>query len=334
MPGARGQMTWRVSRLNRETIEGVDLWQEACVLVSVFEEKPMKHVRSVLISAIAAFTLLALPTHRLAADSTVTSDAFLPGAKIVGATGTFLTDLEIFNPDTVASVNVRVYFTLADRDGSGAPYYDLDPPLRPRESVSFKDLLGNYFAVSSGYGLVEVKCSQPILVTSNTYNISGSVPGTYGQFSPGQPERSSLGFDNSIRGDLYATGIPNDSIHRTNAVVMNPSAVTLEAGVQLVNAVGQVLGTRVYTVPPYSMHQLNDIFGAEFASFSPPIGGPYRLNFFVNLSNSARILAYATITDRRTGDPYLVPAQGAFINSGAVASPSAATFERRVTPTP
>ena len=41
---------------------------------------------------------------------------------------------------------------------------------------------------------------------------------------------------------------------------------------QLVDAVGTVYGSRVYTVKPYSLYQINDVFGAEFASFQPPLG--------------------------------------------------------------
>ena len=73
--------------------------------------------------------------------------------------------------------------------------------------------------------------------------MAGAVAGTYGQFSPGQAFRNALGFDNSIFGDLYVTGIVNDPNHRTNAVVMNPTDTTLEAGVQLVDSVGNVYKT-------------------------------------------------------------------------------------------
>jgi hypothetical protein len=90
---------------------------------------------------------------------------------------------------------------------------------------------------------------------------------------------------------------------------MNPTEYALEAGVELVDAVGIVYGRRVYMVKPYSLYQINDVFGAEFAAFAPPAGGPYRLNMFVNLGNGARILGYATVTDKRTGDPFLIPAQ-------------------------
>jgi len=273
------------------------------------------------ILVLAGFLLLA-PVRPMEADSIVSNDSFIPAAHIIGATGTYQTDLDVFNPDPDRNVTLTVLYTPAD--GSVWFQYDLDPPLAPRESVTLPDVLKNYFGVTSGYGVLEIKTSQPILATSNTYNVSGAVPGTYGQFSPGQPSRNALAFNNSVAGDLYATGIPNDANHRTNAAVINTTNDTLEAGVQLVTPLGEVLGTRIVNVPPYSLHQLNDIFGSEFASFLPQVGGPYRLNFFVNLSNNARILAYATVTDRRTGDPYLIPAQAMYASNPTIAEPGAA----------
>ena len=153
--------------------------------------------------------------------------------------------------------------------------------------------------------------AMPLIVTSNTYNVAGAVAGTYGQFSPGQPVRNALGFDDTIFGDLYVTGLVNDPNHRTNAVVMNPTGTSLEAGVQLVDSVGNVYKTVIVTVPPYSMHQLNDVFYQDFASSAPPTGGPWRLNVYVNLSNGAKVLCYATVTDLRTGDPYLITGEAA-----------------------
>mgnify|MGYP000937873089 CR=1 FL=1 len=235
---------------------------------------------------------------------------FLPAVNITGATGTWRTDVWIFNPETSLENDVTLNFTPAGVDGTNLEGIKITPPLAPRESVTLKDIVRTYFGRTEAYGLLEVRGKYNLLVTSNTYNVAGpQAPGTFGQYSPGQPYRSSLGFDDSVFGDLYVTGLTNDSNLRTNAVVMNPSEVSLEAGVELVDATGIVYGRRIYTVPPYSMFQLNDVFGAEFASFGPPAGGPYRLNMFVNLGNGARILGYATVTDKRTGDPYLVPAQ-------------------------
>jgi hypothetical protein len=260
-------------------------------------------------------------TARTSLDSIVSSDSYLPAVHINGASGVYRTDVWIFNPDPSAKATVDIYYAEADRDGTNAPGLRIKPDLDPRESVVLADVVGDpfYFNKTSSYGLLEVKGTlngqpdspMPLIVTSNTYNVAGAVSGTYGQFSPGQALRNALGFDDSINGDLYVTGLFNDPNHRTNAVVMNPTKTPLEAGVQLVDSVGNVYKTVVVTVPPYSMHQLNDIFYGDFASSSPPQGGPWRLNVYVDLSNGAKVLCYATVTDLRTGDPYLIPGQAA-----------------------
>jgi hypothetical protein len=259
--------------------------------------------------ALGISTVLLVSPFGARADSIVTTDAFLPAVHLRGATGEYRTDIEIFNPEPSTNARVDLYYTPADRDGGSLPGFRITPDLAPRESVSLVDVVDTIFRQTGTYGLVEVRSSVPVIVTSNTFNVAGASAGTYGQFSPGQPYRNAVGFDDSVFGDLYVTGLPNDSDHRTNAVLMNPSNVTLEAGVQLVDQIGQIYGTHVYRIPPYSMHQLNDVFGGEFAAAHAPAGRPYRLNMFVNLSNGARLLGYGTVTDLRTGDPYLIPAQ-------------------------
>ncbi|MBK9372859.1 MAG: hypothetical protein IPN03_03820 [Holophagales bacterium] len=268
--------------------------------------------RNVTTLAAAIFAVAALGATPARADSIASTVSYLPVADIEGATGSWRTDVWIFNPDTTLENEVDLYFTPAGVDGTNLDGIRITPPLAPRESVSLADILYEYFGKTGTYGVLEVRATSPVMVTSNTYNVAGSAPGTYGQYSPGQPDRNALGFDDSVFGDLYVTGLTNDGNLRTNAVVINPSEVELEAGVQLLDANGLMNAngsTRVVKVPPYSLYQLNDIFGAEFASIMPPGPGPYRLNMFVNLGNGARILGYATVTDKRTGDPYLIPAQ-------------------------
>jgi hypothetical protein len=263
-------------------------------------------VSSTVVAFLAAASFASAPA---AADSNVTTNAYLPAVNITGATGVFRTDVWIFNPEPSKETEVSLYFTPAGVDGSQLDGITLTPPLAPRESVSLTDIVRNYFNKTATYGLLEVRGSNPLMVTSNTYNVAGSQPGTYGQYSPGQPEHNALDFEDSIYGNLYVTGLINDPNLRTNAVVMNPTGFVLEAGVQLVDWSGIIVGTRVYEVKPYSLTQLNDVFGSEFASFQPAVGGPWRLNMFVNLGNGALILGYATVTDKRTGDPYLIPGQ-------------------------
>ena len=261
--------------------------------------------------AAALLAALVLPGRLAPADTISSTDSFLPVVHLNGATGVFRTDVTIFNPDPSLAAVVDLYYTEADRDGTTSPPHRIPGDLGPRASVTLPDIVLSTLGFASSWGLLEIKSSPatPVHVTSNTYNVAGAVPGTYGQFSPGQPLRNSVGFDNTILGDLYLTGIPNDPSHRTNAVVMNPTGVALEAGVQLVDWDGNLYKTVLVNVPPFSLHQLNDIFHGDFASASPPEGGPWRLTVFVNLSNGARALCYATVTDLNTGDPYLLTGQ-------------------------
>ena len=272
---------------------------------------------------VVALAALAAATPALAAAkrslaSIVTDDAFLPAVHIVGATGTFRTDVTIFNPQEHTLV-VDLYFTPADTNGSNLPGLTITGGIFARETITLTDVVGSadYFNRASAYGVLNVRTSLPqggtpgsatgVIVTSNTYNVAGAQAGTYGQFSPAQPFEDALGFDESFAGELYTPGLPNDANHRVNAVVINPTGVSMQAGVQLVDASGQVYGSiKTYEVPPYSMHQINDVF-AEFGASNPPVG-VYRLSYFVNRNDTgAKILSYATVTDRRTGDPYLIP---------------------------
>jgi hypothetical protein len=265
----------------------------------------------------------------VAGDTIATVEAFLPAVHVVGASGVFRTDVEVFNPDPVESADVVLYLTPPDEDGTELPGIRLDPPLRPRESVTFSDVVSQYFGYDNAFGNLNVvslrvgddqSYGPALVVTSNTYNVAGAVSGTYGQFSPGQPRRKAVVFDDSIAGELYITGLRNDANTRTNVGILNTEDVPLEAGVQLVDSIGRVLAQRAYSVAPYSIRQVNDLFGREFVAAGIPEGGPYRLTVFVNLSNAARLLCYASVSDLRTGDPYLIPGEPAATSPGAAAS--------------
>jgi hypothetical protein len=276
---------------------------------------------SVVLIALATCGPISLPAQA----ATSASDSFLPAVHIIGATGVFRTDVSVFNPDTDVTADVAFYYTPAGLDGNlpgNTISFRLTDGLPPRNSITLQDIVAVYMLLDPSYGLLQVSgVNKPVIVTSNTYNVNGAVPGTYGQFSPGQPFQSSLGFDNSVFGDLYVTGVPNDANHRTNAVIMNPTGVSLEAGVQLVDKYRQIWASAVYIVPPYSLRQINDVFRKEFAASGVSPDDSYRINFFVNLNNGARILSYASITDVRTGDPYLVPGVPVPLAGAAAAAP-------------
>jgi hypothetical protein len=271
-------------------------------------------------ATLAALIAVMLVTARPAAagDTIATVEAFLPAVHVVGASGVFRTDVEVFNPDPDVSADLVLYLTPPDADYTQLPGVRLDPPLRPRESVTFPDVVSQYFHYDNAYGNLNVislkvgdatSYGPALVVSSNTYNVAGALSGTYGQFSPGQPLRKAVAFDDSVAGELYVIGLRNDVNLRTNVGLLNTEPVPLEAGLQLVDSIGRVLAQRAYSVAPYSIRQINDLFGREFAAAGIPPGGPYRLTVFVNAANGARVLCYASVSDLRTGDPYLIPGE-------------------------
>ena len=290
----------------------------------------MSTLRAPLLRPALALALAALAAAPAAAtDSIATTSAWLPAEHVASAIGDSRTDVEIFNPDPERAAEVTLFFTPAGVDGTSLPGLRITPDLRPRESVTLTDVVVNTLGYAEGFGVLEVRSgvSTPILVTSVSYNeirwadptpiLVTSRPYSVGrrfgitsQFSPAQPERKAVGFDDSVFGDLYLIGLRSDPNYQTNLALINPTGVDLEAGVQLVAAGGgDPYVSRAYTVPPYSIRPVNDLFEKEFVASGAPRGGPYRLNVFVNVANGARVLCYASVLDRRTGDSYLIPGE-------------------------
>jgi hypothetical protein len=308
----------------------------------------MSTLRAPLFRPALALALSALAAASAAAtDSIATTSAWLPAEHVASAIGDSRTDVEIFNPDPERAAEVTLFFTPAGVDGTSLPGLRITPDLRPRESVTLTDVVVNTLGHAEGFGVLEVRSgvSTPILVTSITYNeirwadatpiramsptdnevrsgesapsLVKSMPysvgrrfGIHGRFSPGQPYRKAVGFDDSVFGDLYLIGLRSDSNYQTDLALINPTGVDLEAGVQLVAAGGgDPYVSRAYTVPPYSIRPVSDLFEKEFVASGAPRGGPYRLNVFVNVANGARVLCYASVVDRRTGDSYQIPGE-------------------------
>lgn len=281
---------------------------------------PLPHLPApAFLALLAVVSLAAAPGAR--GDSIASADGFFPGVHLVGGSGTWRTDAHFFNPSSTRTADVELSWVRAEAGPSDLPKTTRFQ-LLPRAARTLADVLcdpQSGFSVCDSWGLLRYHASDvsgplDLLVTSNTYNVAGKVvPGTFGQYSPAQPARKAVALADGGAGELHVTGLPSDaSTWVVNAAVMNASGVLLEAGVTLVDGTGQTYGTRVVRVPPLSVVQLGDVFGSAFVAFGPfdPALAPYRLVVFVN-SGEGRALAYASITDRRTGDPWLVPGEPA-----------------------
>ncbi|MBK9088489.1 MAG: hypothetical protein IPL90_05365 [Holophagales bacterium] len=97
--------------------------------------------RKVSTLAAAFLVFAALGACPPAADSIASTVSYLPVADIEGATGSWRTDVWIFSPETTLDNEVVLYFTPAGVDGTSLEGFRIDPPVRPRESVSLPDIL-------------------------------------------------------------------------------------------------------------------------------------------------------------------------------------------------
>ena len=130
--------------------------------------------RNVSTLAAAFLAVAALGATPATADSIASTGLLPPRRDIEGATGVWRTDVWIFNPETSLENEVDLYFTPAGVDGTNLDGIRITPALAPRESVSLADILFEYFGKTETYGVLEVRATYPVMVTSNTYNVAGA----------------------------------------------------------------------------------------------------------------------------------------------------------------
>ncbi|MBK9967740.1 MAG: hypothetical protein IPP07_23835 [Holophagales bacterium] len=109
--------------------------------------------RNVSTLAAALLAVAALSATPVSADSIASTVSYLPVVDIEGATGTWRTDVWIFNPETSLENEVDLYFTPAGVDGTNLEGIRITPALAPRESVTLADILFEYFGKTKTYGL-------------------------------------------------------------------------------------------------------------------------------------------------------------------------------------
>lgn len=218
------------------------------------------------------------------------------------------TDLAAVNPgDAEAAVSLR-YVPV---EGTPVVREATVPAGGTRE---WPDVLASLFGVdaeASASGVVEVAADRPLRLSSRTF--SASEAGAFGGYLPAVAEEEALAF-----GEIgILPQLTRSALFRTNVGVTNLGAEPATASIALRGADGEPLGTVVSVdVPPGGLVQVVDVFGAAgtgdrdvaFATVAPAAPG-------------ARVWAYASVIDNRTGDPTIVPLER--VVDGAAASASA-----------
>ena len=160
-----------------------------------------------------------------------------------------------------------------------------------------EDVVGGLLGRSTGVGGLEITSPEPrLVVTSRTYNQSTS--GTYGQGIPGFPLASALTAEAS--GEI--AGLVETDAYRTNLGFLNASPSTVSVRADFRDDAGALLGTKSWTLAPYSQTQSNQVL--KGVSTSPVPGA----RATISLQGGGAVFAYASVVDNRTGDPVFLPA--------------------------
>jgi hypothetical protein len=218
----------------------------------------------------------------------------LPSAAHAAGTGGafYTTDLTIVNAGVV-DATLALKFLGHDADGRTGP--EKTYALAAGKAVTYADVLGSVFGVSSGWGAVRVASTVASLAVSSQTSTPAPAGGTFGQSVPacGSADLVGTGVTRSI------APVREDAAFRTNLVLANATEAALDVDVSLVSAAGATITAKRYTLYPLGMTQVTrivrdlgvaaDVAGARLVLSTPTPGGA--------------LAAYASVLDATTNDP-------------------------------
>ncbi|HHQ47369.1 MAG TPA: VCBS repeat-containing protein, partial [Acidobacteria bacterium] len=217
----------------------------------------------------------------------------IPGsAHVSGLGGTsWVSDLVLYNLGD-EDAGIEAYFLEKDTDNSnvaGESFF-----IQAGSSMMLDDVLSGLFRKSGTSGAIFICASQPLMVSSRTYNNAAS--GTFGQHIGGVPVLHGIVPEDTA----YIFQLTRNDDFRTNIGFANALPSQLDVEVTLYDAQGTELKKVPVTVPPYGFLQKTDILGSDVADAYAKLRAT---------SDEARYFAYASIIDNHTGDPTFVTPQ-------------------------
>ncbi len=201
-------------------------------------------------------------------------------------------DVAVYNAGTApATINFRVHL-----DSGGIVEATSQTPVPAGGQGYFVDLVGQL--QRSDKGSLEVWSSQPLVLTSRTYNDRGTA-GTYGQFYDGYSPSQGLAA-NQVG---VIPQLRQDANFRTNISATNtgtsPASVTLT--LHLTNGTQVWSDTR--TIQPGRFYQWVRPF--QTAGQTNVVSGFAR----IRVNSGSGVIASGSVIDGRTGDPFTIPAK-------------------------
>lgn len=227
-----------------------------------------------------------------------------------GALGTiWRTDVRLFNGRS-REANVTAIFTRAGEEGWGH-FAAVKLVVAPKQVVALDDVVAMTMQ-TSGVGQLEfLGDTEAVIVTSRTYTKAGG--GTYGQFIPAVPTTDATTLANVPH--ILAT-----ADFRTNLGFAEVNGSEGTVRVTLFDAAsGAVVSQRDFPIVPFGQMQF------------PATGAALMTAELRVVSGEARIVAYGSVIDNRSGDPIYVaaaPAQAGSFVAPVISQPGVNTLWR------
>lgn len=219
---------------------------------------------------------------------------FVPTCAHAAGVGTtqWQSDLVLHNPNpTSASVNLY----LLKRDLDNQSVRGKTASVGAGASLRLADVVLGTFGESSAAGAMLVGSTQPLLVSSRTFNTAPA--GTFGQYVEGFAASRAVAGTAPVR----LVQLTRNSGYRTNIGFVNATATATAVQVDLHRADGSHLGRRDFSLPPWGARQETDTFSKVT---SADVDDGYAV--VRSSSGAARYFVYASVVDARTGDPVTV----------------------------
>ena len=245
-----------------------------------------------MIQRIASLALLglALITSGHAADRFFLAAAHNPGVNDT----MWLTDAQIFNPDAVNPIEVRLAFLEAGE--ANLEPDEITITVGPRQAVFLADVVAGTLGRAEA-GSIRLASDAPFYASSRTYNIGDGSSGTFGQYIASASAEDAL--QQGIL--LMAANDPDADGYRTNVGFVNPSLTEVDVEVMVYDAdTGVLLGSTDVDLPALGFRQVNDVFDEVDADDT------VLRNATVEFLATVPVLAYASVVDNTSGDAVFV----------------------------
>lgn len=234
------------------------------------------------------------PRTLLPAPATPGGAWILPSsARSPGQGGAFYTTQLTIANRAATDAAVTLEFLGHDVDGRNGPHQAVS--LAAGKAVSWSDVLGSVFGLTSGYGAIRIGSAAASLNVTGQTSTPGPSGGTFGQSVPAAAE-SDLVASGTVRAIV---AVREDASFRTNLILTNATEAKLTVDVKLLSGAGAQLAAGSYELPALGMRQVTQVVrdlgvGADLQN------GQILLS---TATPGGRFASYASVIDKTTNDP-------------------------------